>query len=290
MLSKTLVYNNLTEDLADYGFESHEDYRFVVKQLIGANSSKRIKCISLSGNSGRRKTAFAHALGEALGFERTLYHDFSQLKEPEPELILPEPEKNIPRERPISALDRLISDACAFSEAENTLLIIDQLHSADFRHHVRIHKLLTDYIWSFPKNEFTANPNNLFIILISEEALYHALQKNSFKVWISNASYNGSLPSAKTLHCEEDLQPILDALAPIFSHLKITPTQSELLKLIDDIRHNIHTESELSQSIFGWVEGINHDDLHAETVQLLFSDLMPVLDQFLGIDQLEILE
>jgi len=202
MLSKTLVYNNLTEDLADYGFESHEDYRFVVKQLIGANSSKRIKCISLSGNSGRRKTAFAHALGDALGFERTLYHDFSQLKEPEPELILPEPEENIPRERPISALDRLISDACAFSEAENTLLILDQLHSADFRHHVRIHKLLTDYIWSFPKNEFTANPNNLFIILLLQMVGHHVTENISKELAVTTPSPNLQKSTSNlTVHC-----------------------------------------------------------------------------------------
>ena len=288
MLDKALLNNNLQQDLANYGFESHEDYRFVAKQLL-ANPSQQIKCINLTGNSGRRKTAFAHARGNALAFSQTFYHDFSQLKDPSPILELPEPEdKSIPKERPVSALNRLVSDACAYSEAENTLLIFDQLQLCDFRHQVSIHQLLTDNIWRYPKNEFIANPNNLIVCLISEDELYHALQKNSFKVWISNASYNKHLPSTKELNISDRLQPILDALSGIFKLLKITPTNSELHKLINDIEYRIHTVAELTSSLYGWIEGVDHNTLQNDDIQQLISELIPLIDDYLGIDQLEI--
>ncbi len=290
VFSQSILNNNLKQNLADYGFESHEDYGFVVQQLM-ANNGPSINCLSLTGNSGRRKTAFAHALGNALAFKQTFYHDFSQLKAPEPLLDLPEPEdKTIAKEKPISALNRLVSDACAYSEAENTLLIFDQLQLCDFRHQITIHQLLTDNIWRYPKNEFAANPHNLTVCLISENDLYHSLQKSSFKVWISNASYNKNLATAKELKKDPTLQPVLDGLADIFKLLKVTPTQSELLKLINDIETKIHTVSDLTASLYGWIEGVDYLFLQKPSTQNRLINLIPIIDSFLGIDQLEILE
>ncbi len=287
MLKQQYQPQELKSILADFGFESHEDYSFAIKQLYRKNNT--INCLHLCGDGGRRKTAFAHALGHTLDFAHTCYHDFSQQTDPEPQLILPEPkDKDTPKEPPVSALDRVVSDACAFSEAENTLLVFDQLQQADYRHQVRIHQLITRMQWQYPKNQFYANSDNLFIILISEETLYHALQKVSFRLWIGQAGYHPDFPTAADLKREPNIQPVIDALASIFKQLQVTPTRSELNHILTDIDQGIHTETELAHSIFGWTEGVNREQLfHADILNRLNRVLQKV-DSYLGIEQLEI--
>lgn len=287
MLKQQYHPQELKATLADFGFESHEDYSFAVKQLYRPNN--KINCLHLCGDGGRRKTAFAHALGNTLDFEHTFYHDFSQQTEPEPQLILPEPkDKDTPRETPISALDRVVSDACAFSEAENTLLVFDQLQQADYRHQVRIYQLITTMQWQYPKNRFHANPDNLFILLISEDTLYHALQKVSFRLWIGQAGYHPDFPSATELQRDNKIQPVLDALAKVFKQLKITPTPGELKNILQDIEHIIHTETELAHSIYGWTEGIEREQLYQPEILQLLNQVLREMDIYFGIEQLEI--
>jgi hypothetical protein len=62
-----------------------------------------------------------------------------------PEIILPAAEDEYGRkEPPIDPLDDIVSHACALSEAEVVVLILDQLQVADFREHIRIHRLVRD--------------------------------------------------------------------------------------------------------------------------------------------------
>ena len=55
----------LKQRLADFGFESNEDYEFQLRLLFDAQIA-HLRCVDISGDSGRRKTAFAQALARAV--------------------------------------------------------------------------------------------------------------------------------------------------------------------------------------------------------------------------------
>ena len=66
--------------MAEFGFESNEDYEFQLRALFAAPHGTCAR-LARGGESGRRKTAFANALARALEYPHILYHDFSA---PEP--------------------------------------------------------------------------------------------------------------------------------------------------------------------------------------------------------------
>ena len=104
--------------MARHGFESNDDYDYQVRCLL-ASDLRTIRCLDIEGDSGRRKTAFASALGHALEYPRILYHDFTQQNPPLPDVILPPTKDEQGREEPpIDPFDQIVSEACAFSEAE----------------------------------------------------------------------------------------------------------------------------------------------------------------------------
>ena len=71
---------SLRRRLAEFGFESNDDYTFQIDCLMRAEIA-HLRTLHIAGESGRRKTALANALAQALDFPRILYHDFAQ---PEP--------------------------------------------------------------------------------------------------------------------------------------------------------------------------------------------------------------
>ena len=135
---------NLRRRMARHGFESNDDYEYRVRCLL-TYATQGLRCLSVEGDSKRRKTAFANALGQALDWPHLLYHDFTQTEDLPGRVKVPDLEDQEGKSpAQLSAFDRIVSEACAFSEAEPTILIVDQLQAADFREHIRRQTLSFD--------------------------------------------------------------------------------------------------------------------------------------------------
>ena len=258
--------SNLREKMAKFGFESNDDYEFQLRCLLESPAS-RVRTLNISGDGERRKTAFANALARALGFSHILYHDFTDEHPPQPDVILPPSRDEMGREEPpIEPLDEIVSEACAQSEGEHTILILDQLQAADFREHIRIHRLIADGCWHVRDGRYAANPRHLLLFLISEEPLYHSLQKDSFRIWIGRVSERQLRYRPEDFGLGDETEPLFDALADLFAILGTAPTPSEFRGILQDLRLHIRTAEHLRLSLFGRAEGVDRPALAAPTL------------------------
>lgn len=248
---------SLREKLALHGFESNDDYDFQVRCLL-ESPVQYLRVLNIEGDGERRKSAFATALAHALDFPQVIYHDFTQHSPPLPDLILPPTKDEMGREEPpIDPLDQTVSEACAQSEGEPTILILDQLQAADFREHIRIHQLITDCFWEVRGGRFFANPRHLILFLISETMLYHSLQKQSFRVWIGRLSERQVDYEPVDFGLGEEARPLFVALSSLFRALGSAPTRSEMGHILNDIQLHVRTPEHLSLSVYGRFEGID---------------------------------
>lgn len=274
--------------MADYGFESNDDYEYHLRCVMNS-SFEGIKAINVEGPKGRRKTAFASALGRALEYPNLFYYDFTQKAEAEGKVIIPpsEDEHGI-SEPPVSDFDHIMSEACAFSEGEPTVLILDQLHEADFKEHIRIYHFIKSCEWSYGTNSLRASSKNLLVLLISDEPLYHSLQKCSFRIWINTISINQKDYTPSDFDLEDDVLPIMQALAEVFHELELTPTHSEYKNILHDIHLNVNTEHQLIHSIYGWVEGINRELINSKQLRPFLTKVIETIQQYHGMDEVVI--
>lgn len=279
---------SLRERMAANGFESNIDYAYHVRCLL-SQPGDAIPTLNVEGDSGRRKTAFANALAAALAVPQCIYHDFTQVQDPPPKVVPPKSRDEDGREEPpIPAFDRAVSDACAHSEGEKTVLILDQLQAADFREHLRLYDFIVNAEWPFRDAAFMANPANLLLMLIGEEPLYHSLQKVGFSVWVPQAALGEADYQPADFGLGPEAAPLLASLGELFRTLGVQPTPSEFRRLLFDIEHNVRTREDLTHSLFGWTEGIDYTLLISEPVQRRIDDLMPELQEFVGIEHVEI--
>ena len=252
---------SLTKKLTEYGFESNDDYEFQVRCLLETPISG-IRALNIEGDGERRKTAFANALARALDFPQILYHDFTDTHPPLPDVILPPSQDELGREEPpIELFDRIVSEACAQSEGDPTVLILDQLQAADFREHIRLHRLIKDGFWEVRGGSYFANPNRLLIVLISEEPLYHALRQESFRLWIGRQSERQLVYHPADFGLGPDAQPVFDALTQLFESLGAAPTRREFTRLLDDLRLHVRILAHLRLSLYGRLEVIEREAL-----------------------------
>ncbi len=279
---------SLQKKMADFGFESNDDYEYHLRCLMNSQFNG-IKTVNIEGHKGRRKTAFANALGLALKYPNLLYYDFTQKSEAEGKVIIPpsEDEHGI-SEPPVSDFDHVMSEACAFSEGEQTVLILDQLQFADFKDHIRIYHFIKSCEWSYGDNSLKANIKNLLLLLISDDPLYHSLQKCSFRVWINAVSSAQKEYSPADFQLNDDVLPIMEALACVFDKLAMAPTHSEYKNILNDIHLNVHTEQELIHSLYGWMEGINRELLYSQKMHTLLSQVIDKIQQYHGMDEVVI--
>lgn len=280
------MMTNLRQKMAEYGYESNESYDYVVRCLQSA-PGQAIRCLNIEGDPGRRKTAFATALAHALNPVHVLYHDFTQEEPPPPPppAVKEEDEGGHKQEPPATLFDRIMNDACAFSEAEKTVLILDQLQAADFKDHIRIYNFLIQNEWRYRDASFYANRNNLLVFLISEEALYHSLQKNSFKVWVKGASGRAAPFKPADFQLGPEAEQMMIVLHEIFERLRVHPTHTEYRRIIHDIGHNVHTAEDLKTSIYGWTEGIERERLYSEELDRFFEKAMPIIEDYIGVEE-----
>ena len=252
---------SLRDKMASHGFESNDDYEFQIRCLL-ESPARALRALAIEGDSERRKTAFAMALAQALDFPRILYHDFTQTHPPPPDTILPPSKDELGREEPpIDPFDQTVSEACAQSEGEPTILILDQLQAADFREHIRIHGLIGDGIWDVRGGRYFANPKHLLVFLISEGPLYHSLQKESFRVWVGRLSERQLDYEPADFGLEPETAPLLQALGSLFRALGTAPTRSEFQRILTDIQLHVRTPEHLRLSLYGRVEGIDRTSL-----------------------------
>jgi hypothetical protein len=281
--------SSLQNRMTRFGFESNDDYSFQIhclfnSQLIG------IRCLNLEGEADRHRTAFANALARALDYPHILYHDFSQKHPPPPDIILPPSRDETGREElPIDPFDDLMSKACAFSEGEKTLLIIDQLQQADFREHIRISHFLQNRQWHIKDSVYYANPAFLLVLLISDDPLYHSLQKSSYRIWVNKISRRLVPYLPGDFGLGNEAREIMSTLETLFQALGMSPTRSEYDRLLYDLRMHVRSLNQLRNSLYAWVEGIDRQTLFTTQLQPLLEQVVEALPGFVGIDNVELL-
>ena len=276
---------SLQQKMAEHGFESNDNYEYHVRCLLNSQVVG-LRCLNIEGDSDRRMTAFANALSYALEYPNVLYYDFTE--KAEPSIVV---ENSVDRgkiEEPITPLGRIVSEACAFSEAEPTGLILDQLQAADFREQIKIYNLVKQGQWMQSDVSYYANHQHLFIFLVSETPLYHSLQKISFKIWVNKASDRLINYKPADFGLGDEAWDLMQILANIFANLGITPTSSEYEKILHDIHTNIRHSDDLKHSIYGWTEGINREMLYHEELSPIFNQAITTIENYLGIDEIEI--
>jgi hypothetical protein len=278
---------SLRQDLSRHGFESNDDYEFALRSLFSAELP-HLRTLHVDGAGGRRKTAFANALARAQEYPHILYHDFSQeaaVAAPQP-VVMEDGSLSAPEAAP-DPFDRAVLEACAFSEAERTILILDQLQAADFADHIRLYQFAASREWRSPAGSVRANPRNLLLVLISEQPLYHSLAKVSYRVWTdAQRAYLDYRPEDYGLG--PDAKELFAALAAVFEAAQASPTPSEFQRLLQDLLHNVRSEDQLRQSLFGWTEGLERARLWSPDVTPLLMRAVDALAHYLGHDHIEL--
>ena len=105
----------LRSKLAEHGFESNDDYDHALRCLFGQPVT-HLRVLHVDGTAGRRKTAFAQALGRALDYPQVIYHDFSVAETvAAPQPVVMEDGTLATPEAPPSGFERAMTEACAYS-------------------------------------------------------------------------------------------------------------------------------------------------------------------------------
>jgi hypothetical protein len=278
---------SLRRELARHGFESNTDYGFALDCLFAARI-EHVRCLHVDGSAGRRKTAFANALGLALEYPHVLYHDFSQV-EPEPVLLPVQLEDGslAPAEAPLPAFERSLTEACAFSESDRTLLILDQLQAAPFADQLELTEFLRSGEWSTSAGSVVAHRGRLLVALICDGELYHSLARLSYRIWTdAERAHLDYRPEDHGLGT--DAEPLFAALSACFEVLAVSPTPSEFERLLADLLRRAHGIEQLRQTLFGHIEGLEHERLRAEPAQPALIAVLEALDELRGVDHIEL--
>ncbi len=275
----------LRDRMAEFGFESNDDYEFQLRSLFAAQLP-HLRCLNVSGESGRRKTAFAHALGQALEYPRMVYHDFGvPAPPPAPVFVTAEDkERPEPAEAPLTAFERAVVEACAFSEAERTLLILDQLQAADFRDQVRLYHFAQEREWSFGQASVRANVRNLLLLLISEQPLYHSLARISYRVWtdVSGGRFDYR---PQDFDLGGDARELFAALGRLFEALGCVPTPTAMRRIVSDLAHRVRTPDQLRHALYAWIEGADRERLFAAGLEPPVREVTRALEAWLGLEE-----
>jgi hypothetical protein len=278
---------SLRRKLAEFGFESNDDYDHALRCLFGQELT-HLRVLHVDGNAGRRKTAFAQALGRALDYPHILYHDFADgepVSAAQP-IVLDDGSLGVP-EAPPSAFERVMTEACAYSEASPTLLILDQLQAAHFADQARLYHFAMKREWTNPAGSATANAKNLVLVLISEQPLYHSLAKCSYRVWTdAQRAFLDYRPADFGLGPEA--QSFFAALAGVCAELEASPTPSEFANVVDDLVHRARSEEQIRQSLFGRIETLDRARLYAPELAAPLRALLGELERLLGADEVSL--
>jgi len=278
---------HLRQRLASFGFESNDDYEYALRLLFEAQTSG-VRCLNIVGESGRRKTAFAHALASALDYPHILYHDFSRAEAP-PVALVVDAESGEARsiEAAVSAFDRAVTEACAYSEAARVTLVLDQIQASDFQDQIRLYQFAQTREWNSVVGLVVANRATLLLILISETPLYHSLQKHSFKIWADTAGGFVDFDPKDFGMGVESLQ-LFQAFGEAFRELGQAPTASEFAHIIDDALQRVRTVDQLRTSLYGWMENLDRERLYTPQMTASLNAVIQKLSTLVGTEEIEI--
>lgn len=278
---------NLRTKLAEFGFESNDDYEHALRCLFGQDPG-HLRVLHVDGAAGRRKTAFAQALARALDYPHALYHDFSaEEPPPAPVMVVHEDGSGGAAEPALSAFERAMTEACAYSEAARTALILDQLQLAHFADQARLYHFVMKREWSNAAGTALAHAKNFLLVVISDQPLYHSLAKCSFRVWTdAQRAYLDFRPAEYGLGPEA--QGLFDALAEVFGVIGAAPTPSEFAHLLQDLSHYARSEEQIRQSFYGRVESVDRGRLYAPEATAPLRRLLFELERLLGADEVSL--
>lgn len=278
---------NLRRRLASHGFESNDDYEFALRLLFEAQPNG-VRSLNITGDSGRRKTAFAHALASALDYPHVLYHDFSREQPPARVLIVDaECGETQSIEAAASPFDRVVTEACAYSEGARVVLILDQIQASDFQDQVRLYQFAQSRQWAGTIGAVVANSSHLLLVLISELPLYHSLQKISFKLW-ADAAGGGLEFDPGDYNLGPEARALFAALSQLFRQIGQSPTPSEFRRILNDLLTRVRSIEQLRTSLFGWIENLAHERLYAAPIKPLLEQVLAELDLLVGVEEIEI--
>lgn len=276
--------STLRRRLAEFGFESNDDFDFVLRCLFEAPTAG-LRLLNPVGDSGRRKTAFAHALGHALDYPHVLYLDFSR-PPPPPVVHTLDPDAAAdptPAEAPPSPFERAIIEACAYSEAARTVLILDQLQDCDFADQVRLCQFIASSEWAGGKAR--AHPRNLLLIVIAETPLYHSLARLALRVWTdARAAVFDGRPQDHGW--PSTAEPLFEALGRLCSALGQAPTASETRLLLADLADRVRTVDHLRAVLYGRIENLDRDRLYDPPLAVLLEEVVQRTAEVLGVDEI----
>jgi hypothetical protein len=279
---------SLRSKLAEHGFESNDDYEHALRCLFQQGDdapSAHLRVLQVDGAAGRRKTAFAQALGPALGYAHSLYHDFSAPEPPATSVpVQLEDGSSGPAEAPLSAFERAMTEACAYSEAAPTVLVLDQLQAAHFNDQRRLYQFATTREWSNIAGTVQANAKNFLLVLISEQALYHSLAKCSFRIWTdAQRAFLDYRPADYGFGAEA--KSLFEAIGGLCVALGCSPTPSEFGLLLQDLVQRSRSEEQIRQSLYGRIESVDRDRLYSPELLPLLRQLLAELERLLGADE-----
>lgn len=277
---------SLRRKLAEHGFESNDDYEHAIRCLL-AQPGDRLRVLHVDGLAGRRKTAFAQALGAALAYPKVLYHDFSDAPPAAPPRPSADPADAGPAEPALGPFERAMTEACAYSEAEPTLLILDQLQEAPFAEHLRLQRFAESGEWSNALGTVQAHARNFLLVLASEQPLYHSLARCSFRVWTdAQRAWQDFRPAEHGLGPEAT--GLFEALASLFEVLAAAPTPSEFAQLLEDVLQRVRSEETLRQSVFGRVEQVERARLYSPEALPRLRGVLDEVERLLGAEHVEL--
>ncbi len=275
---------SLKEKLAEFGFESNESFDHVVQCFL-ESPNKAIRCLNIDGDTGRHKTAFAYALAHALGHPHVLYYEFGIDEPAQPQLIRVVEGEEVEAEAPVSPLDKLLNEACALSEAEKTVLILDQLQLADFKQHLRLLDFSKSSVWCYGDVSCYANRDNLTIYMVSDGGLSPVLQQISFRLWLPVKDKPIDHLQAEELGLSESCNAWLPQLVTLMQKLDVSPTMSEYAALAYDVECFVCTEQQLRESIMGRVKSVDYGRLNSEPLKEALSLFMKCYEDSLDIQE-----
>lgn len=273
----------LKEKLAEYGYDSQENHDYAVQCFL-SNPTNYVRCLNIEGDAGRRRTAFSHALAQALEANHVLYFEFGA--EPQkPQFVRVHEGEEVVAEQPTSGFDRIMTEACALSEAEKTVLIIDQMHKAPFREHLRLYEFIKSNVWSYSDVRFFANVPNLQIHMISDEPIYHSLQQHSFKIRVNAAMPQAGFPMLSELGLDEGSMLWLQALNTLLEQLGVSPSLQQYRRLVFDVANSVRSREQLRVSVFGWIENVDYHRLAAPVTEPFLDAVLQALVTSLGVHE-----
>ena len=280
----------LRKRMAEFGFESNDDYEFQLRALFESRAAN-LRCLHVAGDSGRRKTAFAHALARALEYPHVVYHDFTVAEPPPAPIVLSEESKENPEpiEAPLTGFERAVTEACAFSEAARTVLIVDQLQAADFRDQTRLYHFVRTGEWDVAQVHVRANAKQMLVVLVSEAPLYHSLAKVSYRVW-TDASGGRFEFRPEDFSLDQDARELFAALAALFEAVGSVPTPTEMQHILDDLLRFVRTDEQLRHTVFGWMERVDRAALASTAHAAVVRAAVDAVNAYVGLEEVELTE